>query len=460
MVFSATSVMAQRGTCTSGAVDMYTVIDGVTTSDTTDGLSGTINDVTPGAEVKVGSANPYINWGEVESFNIEVSSDNGEPSITIDNSNIGSYGQAWQPTIPVAYFTAGAVTTVALTVNPDASNPYNGCTTPWTYTWTFNVSSVVPDYRSDCTSSTNMYIIIDGTTTNDTTDALSAAINDVPVGGPVKVGSNPYIDQAAVSSFSINVSSDNGEPSITIDNSNIGSYGEAWQPTIPAAFFTTGAVVTVAMTVDPDDASMPSGCTQPWTYTWTLTTATTCVPGDYNAYSNLADGDGGSWVDHATGITTIDLYDVPSSPIYIGVDPKTSSPQVEWNGCGQTAVVSAELYFTPTFNASGMCTVTGNFTNNCGDLVVYTFNLSQNSLGVEGTNLKGFSLYPNPANNVLNLKYNGEANISIFNVIGKEIQSTTVNQEKTIDISNMTNGVYFLKISDGKATSVRKLIKE
>ena len=330
MVFSATSVMAQRGTCNSGADPlqyMYTNVDGNETQDTSTALSGTINGVSPGATVKVGSALPYINWGEVTSYSIAVSSDNGETPITIDNSNIGSYGENWQPTIPAAFFTAGAVTTVAMTVTPDASNPWNNCTTPWTYTWTFNV-------------------------------------------------------------------------------------------------------------------------------------ATVCVPvNNHNAYSN----NGTSWTDHPTGVTTINIYDIPlNTNIALGVDNPKST--IVYNGCGYTdeTVVSADFWFTP-FTAAGSCTITGVYYNNCDEEITYTFNLTtepEPTAGIEEFELNNFKAYPNPANNVLNVKYNGEANISIFNVIGKEIQSTNVNQEKTINISNLTTGVYFLKISDGRATAIRKFIKK
>lgn len=71
-------------------------------------------------------------------------------------------------------------------------------------------------------------------------------------------------------------------------------------------------------------------------------------------------------------------------------------------------------------------------------------------------------MYPNPANNVLNIeaKTNIE-NVSIYNLLGQEIISKSVNNSTaTLDISNLQVGVYVVKSSiDGKIASSR-LIKK
>ncbi len=71
-------------------------------------------------------------------------------------------------------------------------------------------------------------------------------------------------------------------------------------------------------------------------------------------------------------------------------------------------------------------------------------------------------MYPNPANNVLNIdaKSNIE-NVSIYNLLGQEVIVETVNkQSASLDISNLQSGVYVVKTSiDGKIASSR-LIKE
>ena len=71
-------------------------------------------------------------------------------------------------------------------------------------------------------------------------------------------------------------------------------------------------------------------------------------------------------------------------------------------------------------------------------------------------------MYPNPANNVLNIEAKANIeNVSIYNLLGQEIISKSVNNSTaTLDISNLQVGVYVVKSSiDGKIASSR-LIKE
>jgi len=69
-------------------------------------------------------------------------------------------------------------------------------------------------------------------------------------------------------------------------------------------------------------------------------------------------------------------------------------------------------------------------------------------------NNKPFSIYPNPANNLITIDTGndpGENNwtISIFNISGKQVMQTTL-QGNTLDVSSLPNGLYILKISNKK----------
>jgi len=70
-------------------------------------------------------------------------------------------------------------------------------------------------------------------------------------------------------------------------------------------------------------------------------------------------------------------------------------------------------------------------------------------------------LYPNPAKDELNLKWNNLINITvtIFNSIGQELSTFFLSKDKRIiDISELQKGLYFLKIIDGNKTGIKKLI--
>jgi hypothetical protein len=73
------------------------------------------------------------------------------------------------------------------------------------------------------------------------------------------------------------------------------------------------------------------------------------------------------------------------------------------------------------------------------------------------------TVYPNPANENLTLtltKEDGTATGSVYDITGRlVIQPTTLNvQHPTIDLSSLTDGIYFIEISTGKGSCTQKFI--
>ena len=68
-------------------------------------------------------------------------------------------------------------------------------------------------------------------------------------------------------------------------------------------------------------------------------------------------------------------------------------------------------------------------------------------------------IYPNPTTGDLfissNIKIN---NISVYNIIGKEVISDAKTNNNILDISQLSNGVYFIKMSMNNATVTKKII--
>tara|TARA_B100000508_G_scaffold138385_1_gene134370 strand:- start:54772 stop:55851 length:1080 start_codon:yes stop_codon:yes gene_type:complete len=93
---------------------------------------------------------------------------------------------------------------------------------------------------------------------------------------------------------------------------------------------------------------------------------------------------------------------------------------------------------------------------------MYKFDLDE-VVDVDQENLENISIYPNPAENVLNIVGDidfSSSKLSIINSTGQEVLSASITNEK-VDISNLSQGLYFLSIDSGKGTSRRiKFIKE
>jgi len=85
-------------------------------------------------------------------------------------------------------------------------------------------------------------------------------------------------------------------------------------------------------------------------------------------------------------------------------------------------------------------------------------------VGVDENNAaSGFNIYPNPANDNINLSiYEGIHNdvlLNIFNVTGELVKTLKLNQsQQKINISELHNGIYFVEIKSEQGTRKQKLI--
>ncbi|WP_291120137.1 S8/S53 family peptidase [Flavobacterium sp. UBA6135] len=84
-------------------------------------------------------------------------------------------------------------------------------------------------------------------------------------------------------------------------------------------------------------------------------------------------------------------------------------------------------------------------------------------LNLATNELTNFSVFPNPASDKITLMVSNDltknAQIEIFNSLGQKIYQSSVPDSREINISGYNSGVYFLKISDGKFSTVKKIAK-
>ena len=71
------------------------------------------------------------------------------------------------------------------------------------------------------------------------------------------------------------------------------------------------------------------------------------------------------------------------------------------------------------------------------------------------------SIYPNPAKDVLNIVAgNNSIEYSLYNGMGQEVASGTAQGIQQINVSNMTKGVYFLRVTSGTQVATQKVVVE
>jgi hypothetical protein len=80
---------------------------------------------------------------------------------------------------------------------------------------------------------------------------------------------------------------------------------------------------------------------------------------------------------------------------------------------------------------------------------------------VDSSDFETFKMYPNPTNkNTLYFKTTKDININIYNALGQIVKSENISENKNnIDISNLSKGIFIIKINFGSTNISKKLIK-
>ena len=75
-----------------------------------------------------------------------------------------------------------------------------------------------------------------------------------------------------------------------------------------------------------------------------------------------------------------------------------------------------------------------------------------------------FVVYPNPTNGIINVKtseYKNVTNVQIFNLVGAVVKTTKLQHETSlINLSDLANGLYIVKITSGNNSITQKITKK
>ena len=129
--------------------------------------------------------------------------------------------------------------------------------------------------------------------------------------------------------------------------------------------------------------------------------------------------------------------------------------------------------YTITVN-SGIITIQDNTANrdgtdtatNCEILKFVDQEVAASTLNVDNFSvLNSFKMYPNPVDNELNFDFNNtvveDFNVKIYDLNGRLILSKDINEtDSTIDVNNVSQGVYLVKLTNRNSFVTKKLIVE
>ena len=120
------------------------------------------------------------------------------------------------------------------------------------------------------------------------------------------------------------------------------------------------------------------------------------------------------------------------------------------------AAITAELYYPEglSFDSIGNLYIADNYNNRIRKVTNVGQNAGVNEFKGKSNEIK---VYPNPTMNNLQVtvSYEQVQDIKIYDMLGKEIINT---KEKEIDVSNLSNGVYFINIKTNTSTYTQKVV--
>jgi len=129
------------------------------------------------------------------------------------------------------------------------------------------------------------------------------------------------------------------------------------------------------------------------------------------------------------------------------------SLQVGTYSVNQPNYNNSQSFFTP-LNLNGKTYVYDSGSTPIKYITFTNFPVSLSDVDIVKTNL---TLYPNPVQNVLNIDINQELSGYIYDLTGKKLLNFST---KTVDISELTSGVYLLDIISEDKRYTKKIIKQ
>lgn len=132
---------------------------------------------------------------------------------------------------------------------------------------------------------------------------------------------------------------------------------------------------------------------------------------------------------------------------------------INWN-FGDGNQESTFLDPTHEYTANGTYTVCLEVVNGngCTDEICKTVTVI--GVGIKETNATSFEIFPNPSNGIFTVNYNGQATVTVTNVIGKTISKSALSNTSTIDLTQMPSGTYFVTVQGENFSKTKKVIIE
>ncbi len=143
---------------------------------------------------------------------------------------------------------------------------------------------------------------------------------------------------------------------------------------------------------------------------------------------------------------------VGSGIIFSGEDPILTADEMTEYGLEG----SFELCYTFEIHAGpGSSTTDPDMSNNQACITI-----NRGGVAISENVVSEVSIYPNPATSVLNVDAAGYNQVEVINMLGQVVYSNSISNNAQINVSDLNNGVYFVRLSGANGTTTQKFIKK
>lgn len=114
-----------------------------------------------------------------------------------------------------------------------------------------------------------------------------------------------------------------------------------------------------------------------------------------------------------------------------------------------TGLTSGELYYVQVWS-------------NTAEQGTFSLRLTDTALGINNFESSNFAHYPNPVKDVLHIAYKSNiSSVAIFNLLGQQVIAKSINaRESQVDMTNLPNGAYMVKVTADNQVKTIKVLKQ
>jgi hypothetical protein len=186
---------------------------------------------------------------------------------------------------------------------------------------------------------------------------------------------------------------------------------------------------------------------------------TTSKYAQHNYYSNNANGAMGGFETKPDPVPAADMYYDYVGRAALGGWDGTAGSIPATNASGQTISYTYTKTVPATWKESNLSIIgfVINSSNGTVENASLTVKLSSVITGMDVNAKADLMAYPNPTNGMVNIENAAAMDITVFDVTGTQVLKTQKNTTQ-IDLSDLSNGIYFLQFNNQEETYTKKFV--